>query len=280
MALKYWFVFLLIGIFLVSGCVSEQAQQANQPQTPTPAPTPTPTQYKIYIEPVPYGILSHYQSSIRDAMGYWERTKGINFIEISDPSQADIYVQWVKEWGGERLGQTYKAELVQVGVGDSVCLSTYQQYTYDSVVLIAEHELGHAIGLGHSDVVGSLMYPFDTYLVYENDWKMNDVLPAGYVKWVPVCTKNSNAQYTFTVTSSVPINVDVVPTVADAKKIGTGETYQHYSDCYQTSTTYYNQICIIPQGVFFTLYNPSLLSTAQIQYSAKETQPFTLATSG
>src|SRR3990172_2462966 len=222
MVKKIFIVILLLSLVFISGCA--QIKQS------LPLPPGTIKEFSIYVEDLPSGIPSRYQSSIDEGIAFWEE-QGFKFTKVQNFEDADIQVQWIKEFGGERAGQALNRRLVQIGVGDSLCIGKYQVYTYDTVVLVAAHELGHAIGFEHVDDPNSLMYPLNRWISYETDWNETDIFGPGVVRGTPVCTRDETAEYTFSVESDELVDIVVVADEQEYQNYVNRKPFTEYGGC-------------------------------------------------
>ena len=115
--------------------------------------------YDLYVDPLPNyaGITSDV---IFDAASRWENVNpGIKFNQAASPQQADVEVQWIQEYG-EIAGEYRPGDhVILIALGDSNCLGKWQPYASSFVTNIAQHELGHFLGLGHSNDPANIMYP-------------------------------------------------------------------------------------------------------------------------
>lgn len=222
------------------------------PQMPVsdeiPAGTGSEDEFLLYIEPLPPGIDSKYLGVISEAGARWEEASpDLDFSIVADDDDANVRVQWIKEFGGHPLGQAINRNFVQVGLGDSDCLEKWRPYTYDTVLHIATHEFGHVIGLDHSDDPGDVMYE-SVSTKYEIDINENDFLPDGSSIFYPVCTKRGSGEYSIEVSSDLPIDVYVVPSKEDYDAMSSDESFSHYPECQGSGTTSYQKRCVIPAG--------------------------------
>lgn len=111
------------------------------------------------------GFSEAMADATRNAFGRWERVADIpvRFRFTSDSAHADVQVRWIAEFPMRRTGQ---ADLVWRQDGwlqtGSLTLATHTQdgdlLTADAVYTVALHEIGHLLGLDHSNDSADVMY--------------------------------------------------------------------------------------------------------------------------
>jgi len=125
--------------------------------------------YKIYINEQPQGLPLDHTSTLQNSFEFWEKVElktnnqdaRIIFEITNTKSDANVWVTWVVRNIGEGvLGHAHLGKgVVEVALGDYNCDGSFQLYDVKSVEKIMTHELGHSIGLPHTNDKENIMYP-------------------------------------------------------------------------------------------------------------------------
>ena len=127
-------------------------------------------EYKIYVNDQPLGLPLNHVSTLVNSFKIWEKVEftandgkkvKINFVTTKMKTDANLWVTWVvRDLGEGVLGHANLGKgVVEIALGGKGCDGNFQLYHVDTVQYIMTHELGHGIGLPHSDKKDSVMYP-------------------------------------------------------------------------------------------------------------------------
>tara|TARA_B100001750_G_scaffold240081_1_gene249181 strand:+ start:73 stop:1602 length:1530 start_codon:yes stop_codon:yes gene_type:complete len=135
-------------------------------------------EYLVYINEQPPGLPIDHISTLKNSFSFWEKyefdtsdgKKAVaKFYTTNKKFEANVWVTWVvRDLGEGVLGHANLGKgVVEVAIGNYGCDGGFQLFDVGTVEYIMTHELGHSIGLNHSTVLDSIMYPSIPYTNYE-----------------------------------------------------------------------------------------------------------------
>jgi len=128
-------------------------------------------EYKIFVNDQPHGLPLDHTGTLQNSFKFWEDSEFthnndgkkviIKFVVTNSKADASAWVTWVvRDLGEDVLGHANIGRgVVEVALGDYGCDGSFQLFTVDTVQTIMTHELGHSLGLRHSDNPDNIMYP-------------------------------------------------------------------------------------------------------------------------
>lgn len=180
MSKKYHiFIYFFILIFFFSLIHEIYSTKSNVNSVLNPMPWDH-SPITVYIDNinVPEHYSPTYIKQVENALDYWEnggnrKLKYDPKFSLADTeNEADIYIMWVEnleEYAGVKKGvagiaRPYEVNGKYMRVNIILEVGNYQGYSWKqygdaNMLELVKHELGHALGLGHSNDRRDIMYP-------------------------------------------------------------------------------------------------------------------------
>lgn len=216
----------------------------------TPASAEINLSLKIFIADLP-NWASFANDVMIDSTKVWEDANpGLKFSEVPSVDQADFKVQWVKEFGTEHVGWAFGNKFIEVGLGDSGCMGTWNPYSSSYVSQIMAHEIGHVLGFGHDFDPNSIMFPTalnKEYGLIESEFTLTE----RYAQFVPFCSFKEITSITWEVSINDPkdgVDVYLVSSSDVLQKYKENKPFSYYqgSECSSKNLSISSGVC---QGV-------------------------------
>jgi len=210
-----------------------------------------------WIEPVH----SDSSSTVRDTISKFAAAidgkyfNGVQLKRTFSEGGADITFNWVTDYNPSHIGRQVGDHLL-VGLGGSTC-GDWAPYTAVTVMQIMYHELGHAMGQGHSSDKSNIMYK-SIDIQYEYDYKEKIVLSDGYWRSFGFChpgeifyeTKAPTGSYEVYILPSGQDPTEFVSTIGGTYiPTCSGDNNQAYFS--------FSSGCNVGTGSKLVVYNPS-----------------------
>lgn len=136
--------------------------------------------FHMYVEKMPRHWQKQFGGVMDEAVQFWEKKlPGFTFEQVQYVDDADFVVEWASQYDEGKLG--YYSTNVDNAYGKPVMAITLGYFkdkewhlvSHDYVLQITKHELGHAIGLSHSNDPEDIMYPtienYESWMQSSND---------------------------------------------------------------------------------------------------------------
>ena len=113
------------------------------------------------------------ESAIQAAFKLWSDNSVLNFIQVSTPNQADLKLKWAAGNHGDGhpfdgnvgvLAHAFSPPPAGGSYAGELHFDDDENWSIDGsgidLVTVAAHEIGHLLGISHSDDMSALMFPF------------------------------------------------------------------------------------------------------------------------
>jgi len=209
----------------------------------------------FWAQSVPYYAAPGVSKSVKTMLDSFESWSGVQ--RVYNEGSADIRIQWIREFSPSQGGQYWQSQ-VQVGLGQTGCKGEWQPFVSHSVRQVLWHEIGHAMGHGHSSDQNNIMMGNGLQKYYEKELEESIFLEDGHFSWRSFC---NGGQYTFSIkgsSESSGFKFYVITPETDAKKFIVDNEGKHWSNCTRDGTWSYSGTitCDVSRGSSLLIYNP------------------------
>ena len=210
---------------------------------------------KFYFEPLPIyaGIdVSSAVESISSSLLSWS-PYGTTTRRVFNANDADLTVDWVKDYGSHTIGQSIFKSHIKVGLGKENCQGDWQAFDATTVEKVLWHEIGHSMGYGHSSDPNNVMY-WQTRTRFDVEQEIADIVSPRWYFTYELCD-GGNYWYSFeSDDSSTGFDLYVLPPGTDASEISIGEGLI-YTGCGEANTVAYTGTCNVDAGAVIYIEN-------------------------
>ena len=125
--------------------------------------------YKAFVNEQPQSLPLDHVNTLKNSFEFWQEQElkvkefdaKVHFEIVKEKQDATVWITWVVRNIGEGvLGHAHLGKgVVEVALGDFNCNGKFELYDIRTLETIMTHELGHTVGLPHTNDDKNIMYP-------------------------------------------------------------------------------------------------------------------------
>lgn len=251
---------LLLSVVMISDESADGIRKKSAPKIKPKTKIETNKTFNVYVEPLPSGVDPQYANVIDEAFKLWEKYAKVKFVKTSSKSKSSVVVSWAMDFTTAKYEHKTNLRNVVIGLGDYLCIDTWQAYDYETVKQIAQHAFGHVVGRADDRKnPNDVMYYQQQYMKYNTDLEETVTATQGYGFWWDTCTRNDVSNYWVEVSTTNEydgVDVYFMTSRQDFDLFINGETFTYYPECSTTGTINYKQSCEgLPPEAILVVYN-------------------------
>ena len=188
--------------------------------------------YDVFIEKVPETRIE-IERLVQKTFDFWKQDyPNLEFNITENPQTANLNIQFVKNFGTEHIGYALGTSYMEIGLGDDGCRDRWQPYSEEHVLHIMKHELGHILGLEHSEDPDNIMFSVNQNKEYDVVDEEH-IFSSKYGQFIPFCTDRDISAFSFRIQTDDPtygFDVYTIPSIESFTKWGKQIPFSHYSE--------------------------------------------------